>query len=470
MRTEMELWEKIKEKSLGGRRTGLGITAEGDMLAALGMRYGSDKAIEFAVEVQKTLAVESYRSSVIMASERGAFPIYDAEKEANNPMIDRIRTADSALYDQMVKVGRRNISMLTIAPTGTTSLMTQTTSGIEPVFLPFYVRRRKVNPNDKNVVITFKDDVGDYWEEYYVFHHKFLTWCEINGISAADVKKMPVADVQKLVAKSPYNGATSADIDWVAKVKMQGSIQKWVDHSISVTVNLPNSVTEELVADVYKTAWEVGCKGVTVYRDGSRAGVLVAAKDDKKEPAAIKPKKRPKSLEADVIRFLNGREHWIALVGKLNGVPYEIFTGLVDDDSRSIPKSVEKGFIVKEKDINTGASRYDFQYIDKYGYTNIIGGISHMFNKEYWNYAKLISGVLRNGMPIVDVLNLINGLQLDSETINTWKNGVERSLKRYIPDGTKDDTGKKCSKCNSNDLVYQEGCLVCMNCGYSKCG
>ena len=469
-RTEMELWEKIKEKSLGGRRTGLGITAEGDMLAALGMRYGSDKAIEFAVEVQKTLAVESYRSSVIMASERGAFPIYDAEKEANNPMIDRIRTADSALYDQMVKVGRRNISMLTIAPTGTTSLMTQTTSGIEPVFLPFYVRRRKVNPNDKNVVITFKDDVGDYWEEYYVFHHKFLTWCEINGISAADVKKMPVADVQKLVAKSPYNGATSADIDWVAKVKMQGSIQKWVDHSISVTVNLPNSVTEELVADVYKTAWEVGCKGVTVYRDGSRAGVLVAAKDDKKEPAAIKPKKRPKSLEADVIRFLNGREHWIALVGKLNGVPYEIFTGLVDDDSRSIPKSVEKGFIVKEKDINTGASRYDFQYIDKYGYTNIIGGISHMFNKEYWNYAKLISGVLRNGMPIVDVLNLINGLQLDSETINTWKNGVERSLKRYIPDGTKDDTGKKCSKCNSNDLVYQEGCLVCMNCGYSKCG
>ena len=469
-RTEMELWEKIKAKSLGGRRTGLGITAEGDMLAALGMRYGSDKAIEFAVEVQKTLAVESYRSSVIMASERGAFPIYDAEKEANNPMIDRIRTADSALYDQMVKVGRRNISMLTIAPTGTTSLMTQTTSGIEPVFLPFYVRRRKVNPNDKNVVITFKDDVGDYWEEYYVFHHKFLTWCEINGISAADVKKMPVADVQKLVAKSPYNGATSADIDWVAKVKMQGSIQKWVDHSISVTVNLPNSVTEELVADVYKTAWEVGCKGVTVYRDGSRAGVLVAAKDDKKEPAAIKPKKRPKSLEADVIRFLNGREHWIALVGKLNGVPYEIFTGLVDDDSRSIPKSVEKGFIVKEKDINTGASRYDFQYIDKYGYTNIIGGISHMFNKEYWNYAKLISGVLRNGMPIVDVLNLINGLQLDSETINTWKNGVERSLKRYIPDGTKDDTGKKCSKCNSNDLVYQEGCLVCMNCGYSKCG
>ncbi|MDO4735534.1 MAG: adenosylcobalamin-dependent ribonucleoside-diphosphate reductase [Bacteroidia bacterium] len=469
-RTEIELWEKIKEKSLGGRRTGLGITAEGDMLAALGLRYGSDKAIEYAVEIQKTLAVEAYRSSVIMAKERGAFPIYSAEKEANNPMIDRIKNADEALYKEMVKVGRRNISMLTIAPTGTTSLMTQTTSGIEPVFLPFYVRRRKVNPNDKNVVITFKDDVGDYWEEYYVFHHKFLQWCEVNGIAAEDVKKMPVADVEKLVAKSPYNGATSADIDWVAKVKMQGSIQKWVDHSISVTVNLPNSVTEELVAQVYKTAWEVGCKGVTVYRDGSRAGVLVAAKDDKKATTTIKPKKRPKSLEADVIRFLNGREHWIALVGKVNGVPYEIFTGLVDDDSRSIPKSVEKGFIVKEKDINTGASRYDFQYIDKYGYTNIIGGISHMFNKEYWNYAKLISGVLRNGMPIVDVLNLINGLQLDSETINTWKNGVERSLKRYIPDGTKDDTGKKCSKCNSNDLVYQEGCLVCMNCGYSKCG
>lgn len=469
-RTELELWEKIRNKTMGGRRTGLGITAEGDMLAALGMQYGSDKAIDFAVQVQKTLAVEAYRSSVIMAGERGAFPIYDTKREEKNPMIDRIKNEDPALYKQMAKTGRRNISLLTIAPTGTTSLMTQTTSGIEPVFLPFYIRRRKVNPNDKNVVITFKDEVGDCWEEYYVFHHKFLTWCESQGISKEEVKKMPVKEVEKLVQKSPYYKATSADIDWVAKVKMQGSIQKWVDHSISVTVNLPNAVTEDLVANVYKTAWEVGCKGITVYRDGSRAGVLVAAKEDKKETIALRPKERPKSLEADVIRFLNGREHWIALVGKVNGVPYEIFTGLVDEESRSIPKSVEKGFIVKEKDVKTGITRYDFQFTDKYGYTNIVGGISHMFNKEYWNYAKLISGVLRHGMPIVDVLNLINGLQLDSEAINTWKNGVERSLKKYIPDGTKDDTGKRCTKCNSNNLVYQEGCLVCMNCGYSKCG
>lgn len=468
-RTEVELWEKIRQKSLGGRRTGLGITAEGDMLAALGYTYGDDKAIAFSVEVQKTLAVNAYRSSVIMAAERGAFPIYDAKREEHNPMIDRIREAAPDVYKEMLKHGRRNISMLTIAPTGTTSLMTQTTSGIEPVFLPFYVRRRKVNPNDKNVKITLKDEVGDCFEEFYVFHHKFLVWCEVQGLDIETVKGMTVAQINELVSKSPYNKATSADIDWVAKVKMQGSIQKWVDHSISVTVNLPNNVSEQLVADVYKTAWEVGCKGVTVYRDGSRTGVLVAAKEDKKQ-SAIAPKKRPKSLEADVIRFLNGREHWIALIGKTNGVPYEIFTGLVDEDSRSIPKGVEKGFIVKEKDINTGKSRYDFHFIDKYGYTNIIGGISHMFNKEYWNYAKLISGVLRHGMPIVDVINLINGLQLDSEAINTWKNGVERSLKRYIPDGTKDDTGKKCPKCQSDDLIYQEGCLVCTNCGYSKCG
>ena len=468
-RTEVELWRKIREKSLGGRRTGLGITAEGDMLAALGYTYGSDKAIAFSVEVQKTLAVNAYRSSVVMAGERGAFPIYDYKREEHNPMIDRIREAAPELYDEMVKVGRRNISMLTIAPTGTTSLMTQTTSGIEPVFLPFYVRRRKVNPNDKNVKVSIKDEVGDCFEEFYVFHHKFLTWCDVQGYDLEQVKAMSIDQINELVAKSPYHKATSADIDWVAKVKMQGSIQKWVDHSISVTVNLPNSVTEQLVADVYKTAWEVGCKGVTVYRDGSRTGVLVAAKEEKKQPS-IAPKKRPKALEADVIRFLNGREHWIALVGKINGVPYEIFTGLVDEDSRSIPKSVDTGYIVKEKDVNTGVSRYDFHFVDKYGYTNIIGGISHMFNKEYWNYAKLISGVLRHGMPIVDVINLINGLQLDSEAINTWKNGVERSLKRYIPDGTKDVTGKKCPKCQSDDLIYQEGCLVCRNCGYSKCG
>ena len=467
-RTEYNLWKKIEKKSLGARRTGLGITAEGDMLAALGIRYGSDEAINFAVEVQKTLAVEAYRTSVEMAKERGAFPIYDAQREVGNPMIERIKAADPALYEDMVKYGRRNVSMLTIAPTGTTSLMTQTTSGIEPVFLPYYVRRRKVNPNDQNVHITFTDDVGDCWEEYYVFHHKFLDWCQVQGLSKEEVVKLPVEKVDELVSKSPYYKASSADIDWVAKVKMQGSIQKWVDHSISVTVNLPNSVTEELVAEVYKTAWECGCKGVTVYRDGSRAGVLVSKKEEPKE--VLRPKKRPASLEADVVRFMNGKEHWIALVGKINNQPYEIFTGLADEDTRYIPKSVTKGFIVKQKDVNTGASRYDFHYVDKYGYTNIVGGISHMFNKEYWNYAKLISGVLRNGMPVVDVLNLINGLQLDSETINTWKNGVERALKRYIPDGTKDDTGKVCSKCGSNELVYQEGCLVCKSCGYSKCG
>lgn len=467
-RTEYNLWKKIEKKSLGARRTGLGITAEGDMLAALGIRYGSDEAINFAVEVQKTLAVEAYRTSVEMAKERGAFPIYDAQREVGNPMIERIKAVDPALYEDMVKYGRRNVSMLTIAPTGTTSLMTQTTSGIEPVFLPYYVRRRKVNPNDQNVNITFTDDVGDCWEEYYVFHHKFLDWCQVQGLSKEEVVKMPVEKVDELVSKSPYYKASSADIDWVAKVKMQGSIQKWVDHSISVTVNLPNSVTEELVAEVYKTAWECGCKGVTVYRDGSRAGVLVSKKEEPKE--VLRPKKRPASLEADVVRFMNGKEHWIALVGKINNQPYEIFTGLADEDTRYIPKSVTKGFIVKQKDVNTGASRYDFHYVDKYGYTNIVGGISHMFNKEYWNYAKLISGVLRNGMPVVDVLNLINGLQLDSETINTWKNGVERALKRYIPDGTKDDTGRVCSKCGSNELVYQEGCLVCKSCGYSKCG
>ena len=385
-RTEYNLWKKIEKKSLGARRTGLGITAEGDMLAALGIRYGSDEAINFAVEVQKTLAVEAYRTSVEMAKERGAFPIYDAQREVGNPMIERIKAADPALYEDMVKYGRRNVSMLTIAPTGTTSLMTQTTSGIEPVFLPYYVRRRKVNPNDQNVNITFTDDVGDCWEEYYVFHHKFLDWCQVQGLSKEEVVKMPVEKVDELVSKSPYYKASSADIDWVAKVKMQGSIQKWVDHSISVTVNLPNSVTEELVAEVYKTAWECGCKGVTVYRDGSRAGVLVSKKEEPKE--VLRPKKRPASLEADVVRFMNGKEHWIALVGKINNQPYEIFTGLADEDTRYIPKSVTKGFIVKQKDVNTGASRYDFHYVDKYGYTNIVGGISHMFNKEYWNYAK----------------------------------------------------------------------------------
>ncbi|MEA5004942.1 MAG: adenosylcobalamin-dependent ribonucleoside-diphosphate reductase [Rikenellaceae bacterium] len=465
---ELNLWRKIQNKTLGGRRTGLGITAEGDMLAALGLVYGTDKAIDFAVEIQKTLAVEAYRSSTIMAQERGAFPIFDSKREEGNPMIQRIKREDEELYDLIVRYGRRNISMLTIAPTGTTSLMTQTTSGIEPVFLPVYKRRRKVNPNDKNVVVTFKDEVGDVWEEYYVFHHKFMTWCEINGYDKGKVLAMNGPQIDALVAKSPYYKATSNDIDWLAKVKMQGRMQKWVDHSISVTVNLPNSATEELVADVYKTAWEYGCKGVTVYRDGSRAGVLVSAKDKEAKPA-VRRIERPKALDAEVIRFKNGPEQWIALVGLMNGVPYEIFTGLLDEDTRNIPKSVTMGFIVKEKD-DSGNSRYDFQYIDRYGYRNTVGGISHMFNKEYWNYAKLISGVLRNGMPIVDIVNLVNGLQLDSEAINTWKNGVERTLKRYIPDGTKDDTGKKCDKCGSSELVYQEGCLSCLNCGFSKCG
>lgn len=466
---ELNLWNKIKSKTLGGRRTGLGITAEGDMLAALGLIYGTDKALEFAVDVQKALALEAYRSSTIMAEERGAFPIFDAAREVNNPMINRIRKADEELFEKMQRFGRRNISLLTIAPTGTTSLMTQTTSGIEPVFLPVYKRRKKVNPNDKNVTINYKDDVGDAWEEYYVFHHKFLTWCIVNGHKKEEVMSLNPEQIDDLVRQSPYYKATSNDIDWLAKVKMQGKMQKWVDHSISVTVNLPNDATEELVADVYKTAWESGCKGVTVYRDGSRSGVLVSAKDGESKTPALKKRVRPDSLDAEVIRFKNGAEQWIALVGLLNDQPYEIFTGLIDDDTRSIPKSVTMGSIVKEKN-EAGNSRYDFQFVDRYGYKNTIGGISHMFNKEYWNYAKLISGVLRNGMPITDVVNLIAGLQLDNEAINNWKNGVERALKRYIPDGTIDNSGRKCEKCNSHELVYQEGCLTCKGCGYSKCG
>lgn len=465
-RTEYELWEKIRKKSLGGRRTGLGITAEGDMLAALGLTYGTMEAIEFAVQVQKTLAVEAYRSSVIMAEERGAFPIYEASKEINNPMIIRIKTEDPDLYQRMVKSGRRNVSMLTIAPTGTTSLMTQTTSGIEPVFRPFYLRRKKVNPNDQNVKITYTDDMGDCFEEYFVFHHKFLTWAMVNGYEKDTVMGMNEEELEDLLKKSPYYKATANDIDWVSKVKMQGEIQKWVDHSISVTVNLPEDITEETVAEVYKTAWKSGCKGMTVYREGSRSGVLVSTS---KDTPVLKPKKRPQTLEADIIRFRNRSERWIAFVGKLDGQPYEIFTGIVDEDTRVIPRSIEKGWIVKEKDLKSGKSRYDFHYVDALGYPSVLGGISHMFNKEFWNYAKLISGVIRNGMPIVDILNLVQGLELDSESINTWKNGVERALKRYIPDGTRDETGQKCSNCTSRNLVYQEGCLVCLECGYSKC-
>ena len=467
-RTEYDLWRKIRKKSLGGRRTGLGITAEGDMLAALGLRYGTERAIEFAVKVQKTLAVEAYRSSVEMAEERGAFPIYDAEREKDNPMILRIKNADPALYEKMVSVGRRNVSMLTIAPTGTTSLMTQTTSGIEPVFRAFYKRRKKVNPNDKGVKVTYRDDVGDCFEEYFVFHHKFMEWALSSGYTEEQVRAMDADQLDALMGQSPYYKASAGEIDWVAKVRMQGAIQKWVDHSISVTVNLPEDISEEMVGEVYRTAWECGCKGMTVYREGSRSGVLIDVK--KKEDAAAKPRKRPESLEADVVRFRNGNEKWIAFVGMFKGQPYEIFTGILDEETRTVPQSIEHGWIVKVKDPSTGKSRYDFHYVDAYGYPNVVGGISHMFNKEYWNYAKLISGVIRNGMPVVDILNLVHGLSLDSESINSWKNGVERALKKYIPDGTRDESGKTCPNCGGQNLVYQEGCLVCADCGYSKCG
>ncbi len=464
-RVERELWGKIREKALQGRRTGLGITAEGDMLAALGYIYGTDEAIDFAVKVQKTLAIEAYRASVELAKERGPFKIYDAEREKGNPMIERIRKEDPALYADMVKYGRRNIAMLTIAPTGTTSLMSQTTSGIEPVFMPFYKRRRKVTPNDKSVNITFVDEVGDSWEEYYVFHHKFIVWAATQGLTREQVSAMSNEEIEALVAKSPYNKATSNDIDWVAKVKMQGAMQKWVDHSISVTVNLPRDITEEMVAKVYETAWESGCKGVTVYRDGSRDGVLVAA--DKKKTEDPHPLKRPKELQADVVRFKNGKEDWIAFVGIYDGRPYEIFTGKIEEDALYIPKRINKGVIIKVRE-EDGSKRYDFQYEDKYGYRNTIGGISRLFDETFWNYAKLISGVLRNGMPILHVVTLVSSLHFDIESINTWKNGVSRALAKYIPSGTK--TTKKCSECGEESLVYQEGCLVCTSCGHSKCG
>lgn len=465
---EFNLWQKIRRKTIEGRRTGIGITAEGDMLAALNLVYGSENATDFAVETHRTLAVEAYRSSVNLAKDRGAFPIFNAQREKNNPFINRIKDEDPELYSDMVKYGRRNIALLTIAPTGTTSLMTQTTSGIEPVFMPYYKRRRKVNPNDKNVKVSFTDKVGDSWEEFNVFHHKFLVWLEVNGYNPAEVMTYSDEQVQELVKKSPYYGATSNDVDWVNKVRMQGMIQKWVDHSISVTVNLPESVTEEIVSKVYQTAWESGCKGCTVYREGSREGVLISNKKEKPEAEGNFPNKRPQVLECDVIRFKNNHEDWVAFVGLFENRPYEVFTGMTEDDVLPIPKAVTKGKIIKIKDEN--GSRYDFQYVDKYGYTNTIGGLSHMFNKEFWNYAKLISGVLRNGMPIPDVVNLVSSLRLDSETINTWKAGVERALRKYIPDGTKAKTGKKCTECGSESLVYQEGCLHCKNCGHSKCG
>ena len=472
-RVEKKLWENIRLKADEGRRTGIGITAEGDMHAALGLRYGSEDATDFSVEVHKTIALEAYRSSVDLAKDRGAFGIYDSQLERNNPFIERLRGEDETLYRDMLKYGRRNVALLTIAPTGTTSLMTQTTSGIEPVFLPVYKRRRKVNPNDASAKIAFKDEVGDSWEEYNVFHHKFLTWLEVNGYNVEEVKGYDDAQMKEIVAKSPYYKATSNDIDWISKVQLQGEVQKWVDHSISVTINLPSDVKEELVGDLYVKAWESGCKGVTVYRDGSRTGVLISNDDKKKESNELvidaSSLKRPKVLDAEIIRFNNNEEKWIAFVGVKDGRPYEVFTGLADEEMFPIPKKITKGKIIKTRDDN-GVSRYDFQYIDKYGYKNTLGGLSHMFDKEYWNYAKLISSVLRHGMPIVDVVRLVGSLHLDSDNINTWRNGVERALKRYIPDGTKVKKGSKCSECGSDTLIYQEGCLICTECGSSKCG
>ncbi|WP_300904309.1 adenosylcobalamin-dependent ribonucleoside-diphosphate reductase [uncultured Alistipes sp.] len=468
-RVELELWKKIRTMAQKGRRTGLGITAEGDMLAALGLRYGTDEAIAFAVEVQKTLALAAYGASVKMAAQRGAFPVYDAAKEASNPMIARIREADPALYDEMVKVGRRNIAMLTIAPTGTTSLMSQTTSGIEPVFRTVYKRRRKINPSDVDTHVDYVDETGEKFQEYNVYHHNFVKWLDANGYDTTRLESIPDEELERWVAASPYHGATANDIDWVAKVKMQGAIQKWVDHSISVTVNLPNDVSEELVADVYRTAWECGCKGVTVYRDGCRSGVLLE-KGKKKSRCEEHPgqaPRRPRSIPADIVRFKNGAESWIAFVGLQEGRPYEVFTGKIEEDAMYIPPKITSGFIIKVREAD-GSKRYDFQYVDRYGYTNTIGGISRLFNEEFWNYAKLISGVLRHGMPIEKTVSLIESLHLDSESINTWKTGVCRALKQYIADGTR--SKGKCPQCGQETMAYQNGCLTCMSCGYSKCG
>ena len=474
-RTEKELWQKIARKSAMGRRTGVGITAEGDMLASMGLRYGTQEATDFSVNVHKTLALSAYGSSVLMAKERGAFEIFDAKREENNPFIKRLAEADPLLYENMKKYGRRNIACLTIAPTGTTSLMTQTTSGIEPVYLPVHTRRRKVNPNDGDVHIDFVDENGDAFEEYLVYHPKFKLWMKLNGYDMN--KKYSTEELDEVIKKSPYYKATSADVDWLMKVRMQGAIQKWVDHSISVTINLPNDVDEELINKLYVEAWRSGCKGCTVYRDGSRSGVLVAVKDSKKaekdELPPCRPPQvtevRPRVLDCDVIRFQNNKEKWVAFVGLLDGHPYEIFTGLQDDDEGILlPKSVVNGRIVKNID-EDGLKHYDFQFENKRGYKTTIEGLSEKFNKEYWNYAKLISGVLRWRMPIEGVIKLVDSLQLDSENINTWKNGVVRALKKYVSDGTA-AKGKKCPNCGSETLIYQEGCLICTTCGASKCG
>ena len=468
--TERDLWNKIKEKTIKGRRTGVGITAEGDMIAAMNLRYGTEEATSFSEEVHKTLALACYRSSVTMAKERGKFEVYDAAREANNPFMMRIKDADPELYNDMTQFGRRNIACLTIAPTGTTSMMTQTTSGIEPVFLPVYKRRRKVNPNDAKAHVDLVDEVGDSFEEYIVFHHKFVTWMEANGLDTA--KKYTQEEIDELVAKSPYYKATSNDVDWLQKVHMQGRIQKWVDHSISVTINLPSDVSEDLVNELYIEAWKSGCKGCTVYRDGSRTGVLVSTKkDEKPAPCNCYPEitpKRPQELDCEVIRFQNNKEKWIAFVGIHNGRPYEIFTGLADDeDGLMLPKSVNKGKIIRNFHEETNTKTYDFQFINKYGYKTTIEGLSHKFNPEFWNYAKLISGVLRYGMPIDQVVKLVSSLQLNNDSINNWKMGVERALKKFIPDGA--DTGQKCPHCGET-LTFPECCMKCTNCGYSKCG
>ena len=474
-RTEYELWDKIMNKTLRGRRTGVGVTAEGDMLAALGLRYGTEEATEFSEEVHSVIAVEAYRSSVQMAKERGAFEVYDAKREENNPFVARIKSKDAALYEEMVKYGRRNIACLTIAPTGTTSIMTQTTSGIEPTFMPVYKRRRKVNPNDVNARIDFVDPEGDAFEEYIVFHHKFAEWMRVNGIDTE--KNYTQEELDEIIARSPYYKATSNDIDWLQKVKMQGRVQKWVDHSISVTINLPATATEELVSQLYLEAWKSGCKGCTIYRDGSRSGVLVSVskkEDEKKDEKrcvcfSISEYERPKELNCDIVRFQNKKEKWIAFVGLKDGRPYEIFTGIADDEEGILlPKSVTEGKIIKTTD-DEGNRRYDFQYKNTRGYKTTVEGLSHKFDKEYWNYAKLISGVLRYGMPIDQVVKLVGSLQLDSESINTWKAGVERALKKYIPDGTQMDS-MECPECHQHTIVMKEGCLVCSNCGYSKCG
>ncbi|MCF8236292.1 MAG: adenosylcobalamin-dependent ribonucleoside-diphosphate reductase [Bacteroidales bacterium] len=467
-RTERRLWENIRKKCIQGRRTGIGITAEGDMLAGLGLRYGSEEAIRFSTEVHKHLALEVYASSVDLAEERGAFPVYDTEKEKDNPFIGRIREAAPNVYEKMKKVGRRNIAMLTIAPTGSVSICTQTTSGIEPVFSVSYKRRRKVNPNDRNVNVTFEDEVGDSWEEYRVFHHKFTDWLRVNNYDVEEVSRMEDEELQKIIAKSPYHKATANDIDWVSKVKMQGSIQKWVDHSISVTVNIPEETPEEMVSDIYETAWRSGCKGMTIYREGSRSGVLVTEKKKQKPENEFRETNappRPRVLEAEVVRFQNNHEKWVAVVGLLNNKPYEIFTG--NAEGFFLPTWVKRGWVMKNK-MPGKKTNYDFQFEDRDGYKITMEGLSRQFNKEFWNYAKLISGILRHGMPLPFVVDLIQNLTLEQEHINTWKAGVVRALKKYIPDGTT-DKHNKCPKCSS-ELVYQEGCLNCKNCDYSKCG